>query len=47
MALPKALQPALSPHEITFLAEEELIDMVPLFAMSRFRLMSVRLPYFV
>jgi len=30
MALPKTLQPSLTPDELTFLAEEEVIDIVPL-----------------
>lgn len=41
MALPKALEPSLSPDELTFLAEEDAIDIVPLFSMSRVRLLSV------
>jgi hypothetical protein len=41
MALPKTLQPSLTPDELTFLAEEEMIDIVPLFSMTPVRLMSV------
>ena len=41
MALPKALQPSLTPDELTFLAEEDVIDIVPLFSMTRVRLLSV------
>lgn len=41
MALPRALQPSLNPDELTFLAEEDLIDIVPLFSMTRVRLLSV------
>lgn len=42
MALPKTLQPSLTPDELTFLAEEDAIDIVPLFSMTRVRLLSVR-----
>ena len=41
MALPKTIQPSLTPDELTFLAEEELIDIVPLFSMTKVRLLSV------
>jgi hypothetical protein len=41
MALPKVLQPSLTPDELTFLAEEDVIDIVPLFSMTRVRLLSV------
>jgi len=41
MALPKTLQASLTPDELTFLAEEEMIDIVPLFSMTRVRLLSV------
>ncbi|EIW72626.1 hypothetical protein TREMEDRAFT_26914 [Tremella mesenterica DSM 1558] len=40
MALPKTLQPSLTPDELTFLAEEEEISIVPLFSMTRIRLLS-------
>ncbi|EJT53228.1 hypothetical protein A1Q2_03578 [Trichosporon asahii var. asahii CBS 8904] len=40
MALPKHLQNGLTPDEHTFLAEEEVIDIVPLFSMSKVRLIS-------
>lgn len=40
MALPKHLQSGLTPDEHTFLAEEEVIDIVPLFSMSKVRLIS-------
>ncbi|KAK8865891.1 DNA replication complex GINS protein PSF2 [Kwoniella newhampshirensis] len=40
MALPKTLQPGLTPDELTFLAEEETIDIVPLFSMTRVRLLG-------
>ncbi|GMK55652.1 hypothetical protein CspeluHIS016_0207080 [Cutaneotrichosporon spelunceum] len=40
MALPKHFQAGLTPEELTFLAEEELVDIVPLFSMSRVRLLS-------
>lgn len=43
MALPKTLQLALSPNELTFLAEEDMVDIVPLFSMTRVRLLSVSL----
>lgn len=42
MALPKTLEPSLTPDELTFLAEDEMIQIVPLFSMSRIRLLSVR-----
>lgn len=41
MALPKTLEPSLTPDELTFLAEDESIQIVPLFSMSRIRLLSV------
>jgi GINS complex subunit 2 len=41
MALPKPLQPTLTPDELSFLAEEDVIDIVPLFSMTRVRLLSV------
>ena len=44
MALPKVLQPSLTPDELTFLAEEDVIDIVPLFSMTRVRLLSVSRP---
>ena len=47
MALPKQLQPALTPEELTFLAEEEAINVVPFFSMSKIRLLSVSLSVFV
>ncbi|KAL1407721.1 DNA replication protein psf2 [Vanrija albida] len=40
MALPKHLQAGLTPEEHTFLAEDELVDIVPRFSMSRVRLLS-------
>ncbi|CAD6573797.1 MAG: DNA replication protein psf2 [Tremellales sp. Tagirdzhanova-0007] len=40
MALPKTIQSSLTPDELTFLAEEELIGIVPLFSMTRVRLLS-------
>lgn len=40
MALPKHLQAGLTPDELTFIAEEDVIDIVPLFSMSRVRLLS-------
>ncbi|WVQ85406.1 hypothetical protein IAT38_007571 [Cryptococcus sp. DSM 104549] len=40
MALPKILQPALTPDEHTFLAEEDKIDIVPSFSMTSIRLIS-------
>ncbi|OCF31110.1 DNA replication complex GINS protein PSF2 [Kwoniella heveanensis CBS 569] len=40
MALPKSLQNGLTPDELTFLAEEDTIDIVPLFSMTRIRLLS-------
>lgn len=40
MALPKHLQAGLTPDELTFLAEDDVIDIVPLFSMSRVRLLS-------
>ncbi|WVF70572.1 DNA replication complex GINS protein PSF2 [Kwoniella sp. CBS 6097] len=40
MALPKSLQNGLTPDELTFLAEEDTIDIVPLFSMTRVRLLS-------
>lgn len=40
MALPKHLQNGLTPDELTFLAEDDVIDIVPLFSMSRVRLLS-------
>jgi GINS complex subunit 2 len=45
MALPKALQPTSTPDELTFLAEEDVIDIVPLFSMTRVRLLSVSISY--
>lgn len=41
MALPKTLHPALTPDELTFLAEHDHINIVPLFSMTRVRLISV------
>jgi hypothetical protein len=41
MALPKGLQPTLTPDELSFLSEEDVIDIVPLFSMTRVRLLSV------
>lgn len=41
MALPKTLEPSLTPDELTFLAEEEQIQIVPLFSMGKIRLLSV------
>jgi hypothetical protein len=41
MALPKHLQHGLTPDELTFLAEEELISIVPSFSMTRIRVLSV------
>lgn len=41
MALPKTLVPSLTPDELTFLAEDEVIQIVPLFSMSKIRLLSV------
>jgi hypothetical protein len=41
MALPKTLQPALTPDELTFLTENDEISIVPSFSMSRVRLLSV------
>lgn len=40
MALPKALQGGITPDELTFLAEEDVVEIVPLFSMSRVRLLS-------
>ncbi|WVQ97352.1 DNA replication complex GINS protein PSF2 [Kwoniella sp. CBS 9459] len=40
MALPKSLQNGLTPDELTFLAEEDTMDIVPLFSMTRVRLLS-------
>ena len=46
MALPKTLVATLSPDELTFLAEEEKIQIVPSVSMTKVRLLSVspRLP---
>lgn len=41
MALPETLHPALTPDELTFLAENDHINIVPLFSMTRVRLISV------
>jgi hypothetical protein len=41
MALPKTLEPSLTPDELTFLAEDEHIQVVPLFSMGKIRLLSV------
>ncbi len=41
MALPKHLAHSLSPQELAFLAEQDTIEVVPLFSMSRVRLLSV------
>lgn len=41
MALPKTLHPALTPDELTFLAENDHVHIVPLFSMTRVRLISV------
>lgn len=41
MALPKTLHPALTPDELAFLAEHDHISIVPLFSMTRVRLISV------
>jgi GINS complex subunit 2 len=40
MALPAELFLSPSPQELTFIAEEELIEIVPSFSMSRVRLIS-------
>ena len=42
MALPKALQPALTPDELSFLAEQDHIEIVPNFSMSKIALVGVR-----
>ena len=41
MALPKGLAPTLTPDELTFLAEEDKVQIVPLFSMTKVRLLSV------
>jgi hypothetical protein len=41
MALPRQLQPSLTPDELAFLAEEDVVDIVPLFSMTKVRLLSV------
>jgi GINS complex subunit 2 len=41
MALPRQLQPSLTPDELVFLAEEDVVDIVPLFSMTKVRLLSV------
>jgi GINS complex subunit 2 len=41
MALPKPLQQSLTPDELTFLAEDEQVQIVPLFSMTRVRLLGV------
>jgi GINS complex subunit 2 len=41
MALPKSLASSLSPQELAFLAENEPIEIVPLFSMTPVRLLSV------
>ncbi|KAI9635121.1 uncharacterized protein MKK02DRAFT_43801 [Dioszegia hungarica] len=40
MALPKHLQHGLTPDELTFLAEEEVISIVPSFSMTKIRVLS-------
>ncbi|WVN90329.1 DNA replication complex GINS protein PSF2 [Cryptococcus depauperatus CBS 7841] len=40
MALPKALSPSLTPNELTFIAEQYHINIIPLFSMTRVRLIS-------
>ncbi|KAK1928019.1 hypothetical protein DB88DRAFT_61421 [Papiliotrema laurentii] len=40
MALPKPLQQSLTPDELTFLAEDEQVQIVPLFSMTRVRLLG-------
>ncbi|TYJ55890.1 DNA replication complex GINS protein PSF2 [Cryptococcus floricola] len=40
MALPKSLQKSLTPDELTFLAEQDHINIVPLFSMTPVRLVS-------
>ncbi|WRT64096.1 uncharacterized protein IL334_001025 [Kwoniella shivajii] len=40
MALPKQLQNGLTPDELTFLAEEETVNIVPLFSMTKVRLLG-------
>ncbi|GFZ43098.1 DNA replication complex GINS protein PSF2 [Saitozyma sp. JCM 24511] len=40
MALPRQLQPSLTPDELAFLAEEDVVDIVPLFSMTKVRLLS-------
>lgn len=42
MALPGFLAPSLTPQELTFLAEQEEIEIVPAFTMSPVRLIQVR-----
>lgn len=41
MALPPSLQDSLTPQELTFIAEEEVIEIVPNFKMSKVRLIGV------
>ena len=41
MALPPQLRTSTTPHELEFIANEELIEIVPLFSMDRIRLLSV------
>lgn len=41
MALPQSLEHALTPQELTFITEEEHIEIVPSFGMSKIRLVSV------
>jgi hypothetical protein len=42
MALPPDLLHGTTPHELEFIAAEELVTVVPTFSMERIRLMSVR-----
>lgn len=42
MALPSALQASTTPYELEFIAMEEIVEIVPLVAMDRIRLLSVR-----
>lgn len=42
MSLPPTLETSLTPQELTFITEEQEIEIVPAFSMSKIRLVSVR-----
>ncbi|KAJ9113672.1 hypothetical protein QFC22_005981 [Naganishia vaughanmartiniae] len=41
MALPTTLEPSLTPQELTFISEQQEIEIVPSFSMTKIRLVSI------